>query len=312
MMKALQKYYSILAGIICLLGVFIISQNAVAQNPDDAYEIRTFSASGIENIQATTAGGALLYEGSEKGEVRVEMYVRKRNRYLKNPDDRLDDYEITIEAKGSEIIAKAHKKRGWGRKNNLSVEFKIYGPQNVTLDYTTSGGPISASNVVGDIKLLTSGGPIKIKEIEGDMDIHTSGGPISAERVAGKLNARTSGGPIKVADADGDIRLRTSGGPIKLANVSGKDVDAETSGGPINADIMKLSGNVKLETSGGNISVRLPTGLGYRIDASGSWISTDLEGFKGSVKSNRMQGVVGNGGHEIYLRTSGGTINIKT
>jgi hypothetical protein len=108
--------------------------------------------------------------------------------------------------------------------------------------------------------------------------------------------------------------VSTSGGGIEIEDVSGS-LEARTSGGPIRAAISRQpEGDCRLTTSGGGITVHLAPGLSFDLDAktSGGSVRTDMEvSVRGEIKKNRIEGKLNGGGPELYLRTSGGGIQIK-
>ena len=78
----------------------------------------------------------------------------------------------------------------------------------------------------------------------------------------GTIDAETSGGSINADNIKGDLVTSTSGGSIKLSNLY-CSVEAETSGGGIEALIKETTKTVKLKNSGGNISLQLPANKGF-------------------------------------------------
>jgi len=106
------------------------------------------------------------------------------------------------------------------------------------------------------------------------------------------------------------VDASTSGGSILLDSISGT-IKAETSGGNISANIVKLSGTLDLETSGGSIDCTVPKGLGLNLNLSANNIDTPLSNFTGSAKKDRIQGQMNGGGIPVNLSTSGGSLNLN-
>ena len=119
------------------------------------------------------------------------------------------------------------------------VEYRVTVPEKFNADVETSAGPISISNLKGEVKA------------------HTSGGSLDFDGVEGQVNGSTSGGGITMDGGKGRAVVRTSGGPIRISEVAG-DVDASTSGGGIS--IERNLGRVRARTSGGGIEIRDATG----------------------------------------------------
>jgi DUF4097 and DUF4098 domain-containing protein YvlB len=113
----------------------------------------------------------------------------------------------------------------------------------------------------------------------------------------------------------GDTDVYTSGGSLNLKNLSG-NVNAGTSGGSIYAELTgKIDRDCTLKTSGGSIRVFLPKDLSADLDAhtSGGHVETDFPiTVQGVIKKSALKGKINEGGPLITLRTSGGSIYIKS
>jgi DUF4097 and DUF4098 domain-containing protein YvlB len=177
----------------------------------------------------------------------------------------------------------------------------------------TSGGGIEVRDLVGDLQADTSGGSIHLRDIKGKSRVETSGGGIEAVNLEGPLKAETSGGSVSLERVSGDIHAHSSGGGIHIREAGGR-VDADTSGGSIEASF--AHGNARggsLESSGGGISVSLDPGVGLSIDAHGNSVSSDLPlTVQGEISRRSLRGTLGKGGESLRLRTSGGSVRIRS
>jgi len=97
---------------------------------------------------------------------------------------------------------------------------------------------------------------------------------------------------------------------MNLDNICG-ELDASTSGGSIKANILKLEGDLSLRTSGGSISTTLPGDLGLDLDLKGNNVVVQLQNFTGETKRNSVVGSMNGGGHQVSMRTSGGTVRLN-
>ena len=250
---------------------------------EDPYLVKTFSGN-IDAVRAETSGGGLTIEGGTDRNAKVEMYVRPNNwngRSLDKADidERLRDYDITIEQQGSTIVATAKRRKNTnGRatdrwEKSLSISFKFFTPRAVSTDLNTSGGGISLAGISGKQRFTTSGGGLDLTDVEGDIKGQTSGGGIRLNRCRntnGTLDLHTSGGGIDASASSGTMRLQTSGGSIEINDLRG-DVDVQTSGGSIRGG--NIMGELKAGTSGGSIRLADVSGS---IDASSSAGSVDV------------------------------------
>lgn len=277
----------------------------------DPYLTKSFTLSSGE-IYVRTSGGSIRVEGSNTNKVKVDLFVKSR----KHSDEKMrkileEDYEISIIKSGSKIEAIA-KRTGLGwTSNGINISFVIYAPRNFACDLNTSGGSLNISGLNGKFHLLkTSGGSITADDIIGEIEAGTSGGSININDLKGELEAHTSGGSINLEDIIGDIDVHTSGGGIKIRSVEGS-VNAHTSGGSINANITELKDELVLKTSGGSVNATIPSGLGLDLDLRGNRVNTSLQNFSGSSKSDRVTGTVNGGGILVHLSTSGGSVNLN-
>lgn len=285
-----------------------------AQSSSDIYKTESFSVQASPSVKINTSGGHIEVVGHSENEVRVEMHVRKGNRYYSASDTDLDDYEITIEKQGNTVTASAKKENsrgGWFRSgDNFSISFKVFTPESSLVDARTSGGHISAENLQNDLSARTSGGHVSVDRIVGSMDLRTSGGHIEILNSNGNAEARTSGGHIDAENTQGDLNLRTSGGHISLKDVQGA-VSGRTSGGSITANLLEVTGRLDLRTSGGSIKVKVPSETGYDLNLKGNRVNVRLQNFTGDSERGRIIGEMNGGGHSIQARTSGGSVNVE-
>ncbi|MEO9887743.1 MAG: hypothetical protein ABJR05_17080 [Balneola sp.] len=285
----------------------------LAQSSDDAYEIKRFAVSDNVKIDVETSGGSIDVIGKNTDEVTVEMYVRKRNRYIKANDADLDEWNITISESGNEVTAHAKRKKGNGwnwNRNSTSVSFVVYAPKKSQSDVRTSGGSIELENLIGKQTGRTSGGSISAEGIQGNVSLRTSGGSVNLIDIEGSAEAKTSGGRIKAENVNGDLDVHTSGGSISLEGISGS-VDASTSGGSINAEVTSPSNFINLRTSGGSITVYVPEEQGYDLDLDGNRVRAELKNFTGEYEKDEIRGTVNGGGVRIKARTSGGSVRLN-
>jgi len=260
----------------------------------------------VEKNFSVKVGGTLNVE-SDQGSIEVKTWNKNEvdvlvKKYARS-QKRLDDFEVTVEQKGNDVMVEGDG----GRNSRVDVEFIITVPKNYNVNLKTGGGSIEVDDIQGNVKLNTSGGSIDIGNVDdGNVDAHTSGGSIKVGDVNGNLKVNTSGGSIRLGKVTGTSEIDTSGGSITLEQ-GGSDVDADTSGGSIK--IGPVKGNVKAETSGGSIKIGMADG---NVDADTSGGSVRVDGSKGSVTVESSGGSlhVGASGGPVKADTAGGSIKI--
>lgn len=291
---------------VVVFSLTILTGTTVAQRSDRRsdrddrpYQTKTFSGN-INAVRAETSGGSLTVEGGTDRNAKVEMFVRANNSNddldKAEIDERLKDYDISIDQEGSTIVATAKRRnndRNYDWKRSLSISFKFYTPRAIATDLRTSGGSVNLSQLSGKQRFRTSGGSLNLTDVEGDINGQTSGGSIHLDRCRTKnqMDLQTSGGSIEARESSGNMRLHTSGGSIRLTDLNG-DIDAQTSGGSVQGS--DLTGEIKAGTSGG--SVRLSNVSG----------SVDANTSAGSVEVSIVKL-----GEYVRLSTSVGSVRVK-
>lgn len=282
------------------------------------------------SLVMSVEGSSVTVEGSSRSNVHVRVESKK---------DIEEHYELTFEQEGNSLIITAERKkksRFFGLINTFrgsSLKFTIAVPENFnpqirtsggsirtstisgTVDLRTSGGWITCKQIAGDLLVRTSGGSVKLDQVEGPFQAGTSGGSITAKEITGDGSLKTSGGSIEVEGCRGALEAKTSGGSISIARLEG-NVSAHTSGGGITAELLTSpSGDCELKTSGGGITVSLPRESNAMISAkaTGGKVYTDFPiTVQEEIGSGYLESSIGDGGPLVSLKTSSGSIRIKS
>jgi DUF4097 and DUF4098 domain-containing protein YvlB len=191
----------------------------------------------------------------------------------------LRDVEIRVDQSAGRVWVKAiwPKHR---RHFNVNVNFDIKVPEGVILD--------GAGTVNGSV------------EVTGRYD---------------RAEAGTTNGSVTVEDASGDFKASTTNGGIQFTRFEGK-LDAETTNGNIRLEELKFKDGISAETTNGSITLAIvsPQTLNATLSArtTNGHISVD---FPVTLKSlthsrRRVEAQIGQGGPEISLETTNGSIKI--
>jgi DUF4097 and DUF4098 domain-containing protein YvlB len=308
---------------------------ALAYGSNENTVAKSFKVQPGGRLVVNTDLGSIEVRGTEANS--VDITVNREVRHG-NAEKTLAEFKLDFEQKGNDIFVTGDSgRRGWHWPwsdigNRLRVRFVITVPKVYNLNLKTSGGSVDVAEIQGRVETRTSGGSLSYDRITGNILGKTSGGSIRVGAVDGEVEVHTSGGDIKIGEIKGNVLARTSGGSIEINRAAG-DVDAGTSGGSIRAnDVMgglkaetaggsvtaTLSAQPKrrceLSTSGGGITIYLAENVGLDIDAhsSGGGVSTDFPvTMQGPIKRSTLRAKINGGGPELYLRTSGGGINIR-
>ncbi len=285
---------------------------------------KSFTVGEGGELLVNTEIGTIEVLTSTGNELTVDVILDSRTSKESRAEDMFEDFIIDFEQDGDNvsIYAEYDGNRSWSlfgnRRKNLKVKYEIRVPKSYNIDLETSGGSIGVGDLVGKVNVRTSGGSLHFEDIDGTIKGRTSGGSITVETCTGDVDIKTSGGSINIGHVSGTVDAKTSGGSINVDEVMGA-IDAVTSGGSIKATITKQpADDCQLRTSGGGVSLNLADGLDVDLDASTSsgrvrsdFEDNDRKKYRSKKRKSSLRTSVGQGGPEIYLRTSGGDIRIN-
>lgn len=325
--------------------------SVLAQDDKEPFMTKSFANKSINFAEVRTSGGSIHVSGVPASEARVEVYVRANNgnnNYSKEEIRRKleEDYDLNVTLQDNKLVATAKSKsKIWDWKRSLSISFKVYVPEKVSTDLSTSGGSISLSHLSGKQEFTTSGGSLNLDYVKGHIDGKTSGGSIKVENSSDDIELTTSGGSIKAANCKGTLRLVTSGGSLDLRDLSGTisastsggsvrggniqgelnthtsggsillddiacSLDASTSGGSMRISVKELGKYIKLSNSGGNIDLALPKGKEFDLNLTAHKIKTShMDNFSGKIEDDEIVGKLNDGGIPVEVRC-GGTLDV--
>jgi len=309
--------------IIAVAGSLALGTSASYAETEDNLD-KTFSIGAGGKLVLDVNVGSIEVKGEDRNDVGVHVYRKATARGLfsgnqkEREAEELKANEVTFSQEGKSAVVKARRQKEADQSTrnhmNLQVRYVVAVPRQFEADLKTSGGHIHVQDLTGEVKANTSGGGLKFTGIRGPINGHTSGGSIEMAQTDGLTTIKTSGGGIKVKNHKGDLTARTSGGSINVDQVTGK-IDASTSGGSVSAALASQpSGDCRLESSGGSISISLPENAAVDLDAktSGGSVNSELPvTIVGQKHNSSLKGKINNGGKAVYLRTSGGSIQVK-
>lgn len=238
-----------------------------------------------------------------------------------------DGNVITIRARAPKEARHHH----W-RHSTMDGKYTVQVPKNYSAQLSTGGGSIGAREIAGDVRAETGGGKLKFSQVHGALKAETGGGSVEVIGCDGAAEVETGGGDISLANGRGILRARTGGGAIAVRNFPG-DTDVESGGGElileeIGGRIMgetgagsitvsvagNLANEINLESSGGSIDLTLPATSAVDIDAqtSSGRIKTNLPLETMRADEDHLRGKLNGGGKRVVLRTSAGSISIKS
>lgn len=273
------KGIGLILAIILMMSLVITGCSAgpTVEQDDD------FTVEGTPTLDVRTENGFIEIKTGVDGEVHVHVNLRGTDKI---------DYEVT--QGGNTITVEAQiDQAGWF--SNVGADITITTPVNTK------------------VELDTSNGRIVVDGIQGSGDIQTSNGRISLQNVKGDFDASTSNGRINLDMMEGTAKLKSSNGAIDLENVSG-EFDASTSNGSISFKGRMIAGSDnRLTSSNGKVNVELWTPISISLDAATSNGDVDCEMpiLATKTEDDHLVGKIGDGGTDLYIRTSNSDVNIK-
>ncbi len=209
-------------------------------------------------------------------EDKVEITAVKTAR--RNKED-LDRVEIRVNEGAGSVSVKAVWPT-FPHKANVDVEFTVTVPEGVNLS-----------------KVETVNGGVEVTGRYGRAEVGTTNGSVTVKDASGELEADTTNGSVHVSRFDGRIKADTTNGNVRLEDVAFKDgVSAETTNGSITLGLVSpesLNADLRASVTNGHISVDFPV---------------TLQNLRHSKR--RIEGRIGQGGPEISLHTTNGSINL--
>jgi hypothetical protein len=170
--------------------------------------------------------------------------------------------------------------------NNWQVYFIVHAPANAALDLLANNGPISVTNVTGNIKARTVNGPVSIKDCAGTIDAQASNGPISFTGDTGEVKLRAENGPISVK--------------VSKAIWTGTLLDARTSNGPLSLSLPSaFHSGVRVEANGGApMSCRHDACTSAFRNTNGDKRTMQLNGTSETIRVSTTNGPISVGSSE--------------
>jgi DUF4097 and DUF4098 domain-containing protein YvlB len=207
---------------------------------------------------------------------KVEIKAVKTAR--RNEED-LAKVEIRVEESAGSVSVKAVWPK-FPRRANVTVDFTVMVPEGVNL-----------------AEVGTVNGDVDVTGRYGRAEVGTTNGSVTVKDASGELEADTTNGEVRVSRFDGRIKADTTNGDIRLVGVTLKDgLSAETTNGSITLGVASpeaLNADLRASTTNGHISVDFPI---------------TLQNLHQSRR--RIEGRIGQGGPEISLHTTNGSINL--
>jgi hypothetical protein len=125
-----------------------------------------------------------------------------------------------------------------------------------------------------NLRVETRNGPVSISQVKGDMNIQTRNGPMALYDLAGTVTARTTNGPLSIS--------------LSGTKWDGGGLDARTTNGPLTISVPEnYSAHLETGTTNGPVSLGFPVTVSGRINRD---ISTDLGAGGATIRAMTTNG----------------------
>ena len=245
---------------------------ALADYREDFSKTLPLKAGDTFSLENVNGGVAVSTWKENKVEIKAVKMAR-------NDEKDLKEVEIIVDEGAGSVRVKAVWPK-FPRRANVTVEFEVRVPEGVHLE-----------------EVETVNGGIELTGRYGRIELGTTNGSITVEEAAGDLKAGTTNGGVHVEQFEGRVSADTTNGNIRLKGLTFKDgVEAETTNGSITLAVVSpetINADLRASTTNGHISVDFPV---------------TLQNLHQSRR--RIEGRIGQGGTEISLHTTNGSITL--
>jgi hypothetical protein len=216
---------------------------------------------------------------------------------------------------------------------DASADLRILVPRGRRVSVYLGVGPISASNVNGDLRLDGSSGTVTTEGTTGSLTVDVGSGSVRVTRHTGSGSIDTGSGSVEVTGLRGDeLNVDTGSGSVALSDIvvesllvdtgSGDvvgsgiqagSVTVDTGSGSVDVGLLRAPREIVVDTGSGNVTFAIPDGLNadVALETSSGTIELDFPLEIRRWERDEVRGVVGSGGGSIRIETGSGDITIR-
>lgn len=195
-------------------------------------ENRTWSATNLTQLDATTINGSITVLGSQDTLITVVIAKKCLGKDSTDAAAYINNITITENINGGMLTLEADMPSNNDR--NYVADFDFSAPEDIYLDLTTLNGAVSVIDMVGGLDIMITNGAIATQNFEGSIDATTTNGAIDCD--------------IALLDASDSAVLTTANGEVDIF---------------IPSDV---SASFDAETTNGNVTVTGFTAVNYTIN----------------------------------------------
>jgi len=271
--------------------------------PEDVITVderRTFSLEGIAEINVQTSSTDVFIRNAEGNSIEVYLHGTVYTR-------RSEAIPALQAEQTGELLRIAAE-----RKNQLVLFLGFYSGDLVL----EIGVPEQYRN---RLVVRTSSGDVVITDQNlSELSAHTSSGDMQLSSIqAAAVSMESSSGDLEAEDLQAEYsELTSSSGDIQVGGLRGS-AKVENSSGEITLSYLEFDADLEVRSSSGDVKLFLTETARFRLEARASSgnirceFPVTLAGASSEMSRNTLIGTVGDGSHQVVVKSSSGDITIR-
>jgi hypothetical protein len=172
-------------------------------------------------------------------------------------------------------------------RSAVRIDLVIHAPRDAKIDASVSAGKLTMENMDAGGELDTASGPISVTNVQGEVLTHSVSGLTQLAQVFGSVDAQSLAADVELDSVTGDRLVASAGkGKISGRRVRSRDIELTTTDGKIVLEAeASLRGHLVVSSLHGDVDVRLRRhgtvivrARGNRVDL-GSAVVTKADGW---------------------------------
>ncbi len=256
--------------------------------------VRTNSEDTLPKLEVTKNGNTILIE--ERRTISIGSYWSNTKMDIIIPQD--FSGEVNYEGTSGNFTS-----------SNLDIDsaFIRLASGDIKLDDIKLDGKLSITSTSGNIDVEK----VKAKEIS--LESNSGDKELSDLSVAGTVHIKNTSGNNSIKDMDcKQLIINSTSGDIKISNHKG-GVNIESTSGYTELSLSEVTEEINISALSGDIELKLPSKADFTLNttvASGD-IECHFDLDNKSLGKKSLNGIHGNGKHQININTTSGNIDIE-
>lgn len=283
----------------------------IGEARDDIATELVVSSTGVDKAEAERLAAAAA--------LRVDTTAESIAFTVEYPQDGTQQARLQVRLP-SRLRVRIDGTRGESRVSNVAGVFLSSTRGDITL--TDVEGPVEGDHRTGQLTITGASGirltlravDLRIQGASGPVTLDLNGGDAKASELTGALQLESRSADVDVESVAGPVRVNAVGGSVKLGRLR-QTVRCDAQHADLRLTLAQPA-EITAFTTGGELDVTVPPGVGATVDAiatdgdlrvSGAGLTVQADG-----RTKRVSAKVGGGGPALSLRSTGGTIVVRT